>query len=170
LAQQIYGSVSQVLDKAIAAPVVPILSKLYKLKNKEDFTKVYDRKLKQMGMISLAGLFIFTLVGQDMLNFFVGYGNVSFENISQLWWIMIWLGGMFVGGVAGQITSSAFYASGDTITPTRIGIYTYTFYIPLKILLFYLFGVKGLAIITSVFVLINLFFQNHLLKSNETKF
>jgi putative peptidoglycan lipid II flippase len=170
LAQQMYGSFSHVLDKAIAAPVVPILSKLYKLRNKEDFIKVYDRKLKQMGMISLASLFIFALVGQDILSFLVGHGNINAKNISDLWWIMIWLGGMFVGGVAGQITSSAFYASGDTKTPTRIGIYTFTFYIPLKILLFYFFGVKGLAIITSIFVLINLFFQNHLLKSNGTKF
>jgi putative peptidoglycan lipid II flippase len=170
LAQQMYGSVSQVLDKAIAAPVVPILSKLYKLRNKEDFIEVYDRKIKQMGMISLASLFIFALVGQDMLSFFVGHGKINAKNISDLWWIMIWLGGMFVGGVAGQITSSAFYASGDTTTPTLIGIYTFTFYIPLKILLFYFFGVKGLAIITSIFVLINLFFQNHLLKSNGPKF
>ena len=168
LAQQIYGSVSQVLDKAIAGPVVPILSKLYKLRNKEDFIKVYDQKLKLMGMISLSSLFIFALVGQDMLNFFARHGNINAKNISELWWIMLWLGGMFVGGVAGQITSSAFYASGDTITPTRIGIYTYTFFIPLKISVFYLFGIKGLAIITSLFVLINLFFQNHLLKSNRT--
>ena len=168
LAQQIYGSVSQVLDKAIASPVVPILSKLYKLRNKEEFIKVYDQKLKLMGMISLASFFIFALVGEDILNFFVGHGNINAKNISELWWIMIWLGGMFVGGVAGQITSSAFYASGDTTTPTRIGIYTYTLYIPLKILIFYFFGVKGLAIITSLFVLINLFFQNYLLKSNRT--
>jgi putative peptidoglycan lipid II flippase len=168
LAQQIYGSVSQVLDKAIAGPVVPILSKLYKLRNKEDFIKVYNQKLKLMGMISLSSLLIFALVGQDMLNFFARHGNINAKNISELWWIMLWLGGMFVGGVAGQITSSAFYASGDTITPTRIGIYTYTFFIPLKISVFYLFGIKGLAIITSLFVLTNLFFQNHLLKSNRT--
>jgi putative peptidoglycan lipid II flippase len=170
LAQHIYGAISQVLDKAIAAPVVPILSKLYKQGNEADFRNLYYRKLMQMGVISLVGVFFIALFGQEMLNLFVGHGNITTTNISELWWIMIWLGGMFVGGVAGQISSSAFYASGDTKTPTRIGIYSYTFYMPLKIILFYIYGVQGLAIITSVFVLVNLFFQNHLLQCNGTKF
>jgi putative peptidoglycan lipid II flippase len=163
LAQQIYGAISQILDKAIAAPVVPILSKLYKQGNEADFINLYYRKLMQIGVISLVGVLFIALFGQEMLYFFVGHGNISPKNISELWWIMIWLGGMFVGGVAGQISSSAFYASGDTKTPTRIGIYSYTFYMPLKIVLFYFYGVQGIAIITSAFVLVNLFFQNHLL-------
>ena len=108
----------------------------------------------------------------DVINYAINLNirNISAKNISELWWIMIWLGGMFVGGVAGQISSSAFYASGDTKTPTRIGIYSYTFYMPLKIVLFYFYGVQGIAIITSAFFLVNLFFQNHLLQNNGTKF
>jgi putative peptidoglycan lipid II flippase len=170
LAQQIYGAISQILDKAIASPIVPMLSNLYKQKNESDFRKLYYRKLMQMGVISLLWFLFIALFGQEMLNLFVGHGNISDKNISELWWIMIWLGGMFVGGVSGQISNSAFYASGDTKTPTRIGIYSYTIYMPLKIILFIFYGVKGLAIITSVFFLVNLFFQNHSLKSNFNKF
>ena len=170
LAQQIYGAVSQVLNNAIVAPLVPQLSKLHKLGDVVGFQRAYHRKLLQMGMIGLVGILVIGLFGQTMLDLLVGYGNVSANNVAQLWWIMIWLGGMFVGGAMGQISSSAFYASGDTITPTRIGIYSYTFYIPLKITLFYYFGLIGLALTTSMFLLVNVFFQNRQLKNNSFEF
>ena len=164
LAQQIYGAVSQVLNKAIAAPLVPMLSKLHKAGDKDGFRRTYHRKLMQVGAVSVAGLIILGLFGQGMLDLLVGHGNVSANNVAELWWIMIWLGGMFVGGAMGQISSSSFYASGDTTTPTRIGIYSYTFYIPAKFVLFYYFGVSGLALVTSIFFLANLFLQNPQLK------
>lgn len=164
LAQQIYGAVSQVLNKAIAAPLVPMLSKLHKAGDRDGFRRAYHQKLWQVGAISLAGLFILGLFGQELLDLLVGHGNVSAGNVKELWWIMLWLGGMFVGGVMGQISSSSFYASGDTTTPTRIGIYSYTFYIPAKLTLFYYFGVMGLALVTSVFVLVNFLLQDRQLK------
>lgn len=164
LAQQIYGAVNQVINKAIAAPLVPLLSKLHKAGDNLGFRRAYNRKLLQVGAISLAGLLVIGLFGQAMLDLLIGHGNVSTANVQELWWIMVWLGGMFLGGVMGQISSSAFYASGDTTTPTRIGIYSYTFYIPTKFALFYYFGVLGLALLTSVFVLVNFFLQNRQLK------
>jgi len=160
LAQQIYGAVSQVLNKSIATPLVPRLSKFHKSGDLVSFRRLYHRKFLQTGIISLLGIFVFGLIGQGMLNLLVGYGNVSGNNIAELWWIMIWLSGMFVGGAMGQLSSSAFYAFGDTTTPTRIGIYSYTFYIPLKLILFHYFGVMGLALVTSTFLLVNLCLQS----------
>jgi putative peptidoglycan lipid II flippase len=164
LAQQIYGAVNQVINKAIAAPLVPLLSKLHKAGDRDGFRRAYFRKLLQVGAISLAGLLVLGLSGQTLLDLLVGHGNVSPDNVKELWWIMVWLGGVFVGGAIGQISSSSFYASGDTKTPTRIGIYSYTFYIPTKLALFYYFGVLGLALSTSMFVLVNFLFQHHQLK------
>lgn len=169
LAQQIYGAVNQVINKAIAAPMVPLLSKLHKAGDVNGFRRVYRRKLLQVCVTSLAGLSLLSLHGRAMLDLLIGHGNVSADNVEQLWWIMVWLGGMFVGGVLGQISSSSFYASGDTTTPTRIGIYSYTFYIPAKIAMFYYFGISGLALITSMFVLVNFFLQNWQLNKQLNK-
>jgi putative peptidoglycan lipid II flippase len=169
LAQQIYGAISHVLEKAVASPLIPILSKLYKQGNKAGFRQVYLQKIKLIVIIGLTCVFLIFLMGQDLLRLVVGHGNITSNNINELWWVMIWLCGMFVGGVAGQISSSAFYASGDTKTPTRIGIYSYTLYIPLKVILFYFFGVMGLAITTSVYILVNLFFQNYFLFNKKIK-
>ena len=164
LAQQIYGAVSQVINKAVAAPLVPMLSKFHKEGDIEGFRRAYRRKLLQVSAISIASLLIFGLFGEVILKLLVGHGNVSYEDVDKLWWIMIALGGMFFGSVIGQISSSSFYASGDTVTPTRIGICTYTFYIPAKLALYYYFGVLGLALMTSIFFLVNFLLQNSYLK------
>ncbi len=163
-AQQIYGAVSQVINKAIAAPLVPVLSKFHKASDIEGFRRAYYRKLSQVGILSLVGILFVGLVGQTMLHLLIGYGNISANNVDELWWMMIWLSGVFVGGAVGQISSSSFYALGDTVTPTRIGMYSYTFYIPAKFVLFYYYGVMGLALSTGAFVLVNFFLQNWQLK------
>jgi putative peptidoglycan lipid II flippase len=167
LAQQIYGAVSQVINKAIAAPVVPVLSKLHKTGDKNGFRQAYYRKLWQVGSIGVAGLLILGLFGQMVLDLLVGYGNVGADHVKELWWIMIWLGGMFIGGAAGQICSSSFYACGDTKTPTRMSMLTYTVYIPGKVFAFYLSGVVGLAMATSIYYIINLLLQVYLLEKKQ---
>jgi putative peptidoglycan lipid II flippase len=167
LAQQIYGAASQVLNKAITAPLVPVLSMLHKAGDKAGFRRAYHRKLLQVGAISLAGLLILGLLGQALLTFLVGHGNVSASNVTELWWIMIWLGGMFFGGAAGQVTSTSFYACGDTVTPTRMSMLTYTAYIPGKVIAFYYWGVVGLAIATSIYYMANLSLQIYWLEKKS---
>ncbi|MHB1245465.1 MAG: murein biosynthesis integral membrane protein MurJ [Sulfuriferula sp.] len=167
LAQQIYGAASQVLNKAITVPLVPVLSMLHKTGNKAGLRRVYYRKLLQVGAISLVGLLILGLLGQEMLTFLVGHGNVSASNVVELWWIMIWLSGMFIGGGMGQICSSSFYACGDTTTPTRMSMLTYTAYIPGKVIAFYFWGVVGLAIATSIYYMANLSLQIYLLEKKS---
>ena len=164
LAQQIYGAVNQVINKAIAAPLVPLLSKLHKAGDAEGFQQAYRRKLMQVGAISLVSLLVLGLFGQAMLVLLVGHGNVSADNVKELWWILIWLGGMFVGGLAGQICSNSFYACGDTITPTRMSMLSYTAYIPCKVAAFYIWGLVGLATATSIYYMTNLSLQVYLLE------
>lgn len=162
LAQQIYGAVSQVLHKAIAVPLVPILSILHKAGSKYELRARYRRKMLQVGGLSVAGLLVFVIGGHEVVALFVAYGNVSTHDATELWWIMIWLAGMFVGGTVGQVAASSFYACGDTVTPTRMSMITYTAYIPAKVIAFYLWGVAGLAISTSVYYVANLLLQIYL--------
>ena len=64
----------------------------------------------------------------------------------------------------GQITSVSFYAMGDTKTPTKLSIWTYTIFIPVKVLSFLSYGLIGLAITTSIFVSVNFALQFYLLE------
>lgn len=164
LAQQIYSAMSQVLNKAMAAPLVPVLSRLHKAGDRHGFRRAFYRKLAQMSALGLFGLIAVGVLGQSLLALWADYGNVSASDANNLGWIMVWLGGLFVGGVTGQICSFAFYACGDTVTPTWMSIATYTVYIPGKIMAFYLWGVMGLALATSVYYLTNTLLQMYLLE------
>ena len=88
---------NQVISKAIVAPLVPILSKLHKAGDARGFQRAYRQKLLQVGVISCASLLILGLFGQVMLILLVGHGNVSTNNVKELWWIMLLMGGVFVG-------------------------------------------------------------------------
>lgn len=167
LAQQIYAAVSQVVNKAIVTPMVPQLSKLHKDGETAEFQRIYRRNILRVGLISITGMAILGLFGRVLLDTLIGHGRVSADNVQELWWIMIWLAGAFVGGALGQISSSSFYASGDTKTPTYIGIWSYTLYIPAKIVAYYSFGIVGLALATSSFYIINFALQDRHLKSGR---
>jgi len=164
LAQQIYGAINQVLNKAIAAPMVPRLSTLYKACDYAGFRQLYYKRLVQMSAVAVVSFVLIGAFGQFFLGLLIGHGRVSTDNVKDLWWILIWLGGMFIGGATGQITSTTFYACGDTSTPTRMSMLTYTVYTPSKITAFYLWGVCGLAIATSIYLMANLISQLYFLK------
>ncbi|HTE89416.1 MAG TPA: lipid II flippase MurJ, partial [Terriglobales bacterium] len=159
LAQQIYGAGSGVLSKAIAFPLVPRLSLLHKAGDNPAFRRAYRRKLWHVGLITVSLFLIVVVSGNSLLRLLVGHGAVADANVRTLWVIMLGLGGMFVGGAMGSVTASSFYARGDTRLPTRLGMITYTIYIPIKIAAFGLGGLLGLAISASAFHLVNLGLQ-----------
>ena len=167
LAQQIYGAANQILNKAISSPLVPLLSQYHKSNDKEGFRKIYFNKLFQVILICLIGVLILVVFGKSILQILVGHGNVTERNVTILWWTMIYLSGMFIGGAGGQICASSFYSSGDTVTPTRMSAVTYTIYVPAKIITFSFLGVKGLALVTSSYYMINFLFQIYLLRKKR---
>ena len=159
LAQQIYGAGAGVVSKAIAAPLVPRLSLLHKAGDHPAFRRAYRRKLWQVGLLTGSLLIVVVAFGDSLLRLLVGHGAVTEANVRTLWLLMLGLGGMFMGGALGSVTTSSFYARGDTRLPTRLGMITYTIYIPIKIIAYSLGGVLALAISVSAFYLINLLLQ-----------
>jgi len=98
-------------------------------------------------------------VGEPLLRQMIGHGGIKTGNVHQLWLIMVALSGVLIGGTSGQVISSAFYALGDTRTPTMLFIVTYTIYIPIKIVVFMKYGVLGLAAVTSIHLAVNFLLQ-----------
>ncbi|MBC5784879.1 virulence factor MviN [Ramlibacter sp. USB13] len=164
LAQQLYAAANEVMDKAIASPLVPRLSTLHKRGQRQEFRRAYHQHLLLVCALSLGGLLVLGVVGRPLLDLVFGWRNITASDVETLWWILLWLGGVFVGGIGGQISAGTFYALGDTRTPTRLGVITYTFYIPAKIAAFFAYGVMGLALMTSLFSLVNLVLQMVLLQ------
>lgn len=164
LAQRIYAAGGQIFNQALCAPAVPVLSSLFKLGEFDKLKHEFRKKLTQIALVGVALLVMLVVVGRPALEMLLGYGSFGAESVETLWLILIWLGGMFFGSGTGQLCASTFYAMGDTRTPTKLSIITYTLYIPIKILSFWVWGIKGLAISTSVYFLCNFVLQFYLLE------
>lgn len=160
LAQQIYSSGCQVLNKAIATPLNTKLSREFKSSNFTKFDQHYKNAITLNLLITLVTFALIFLAGKYALELLIEYDKFQEDDVENLWWILVCLGGTFISGALGQISSTALYSCGDTKTPTKIGVITYSFYIPLKIIIFFQYGMEGLAISTSIFVTINFLLQH----------
>jgi len=154
--QQIYGAVSELINKSIAIPLIPVLSKLREEKNRDILLHTYNQKLWQVAVLSLLGLLIIVVLGQDLLSIFVRYGRLSSQNLELLWFAMVLMLGRFVFGNIGMIMTSMLYSLGDTKKLTENGVLAYTFGMAIKIILFYFFGILGLALGVTIHYMIHM--------------
>lgn len=155
LAQKLFDSGNQILNKAIAAPLVPTLAALAKRGEWRSYRRSYRKRLLLMSGLVGGIYLVVAIAGQLLLRILIGHGKFTAGNVHTLWFLMLCLGGVLVGGAVGQITTVSFYAFKNTHTPARLGIWSYTFYIPLKVLAFQRFQLAGLATATSLFTLFN---------------
>lgn len=155
IAQQIYMAGSTVLGKAVTSPMVPELSKLAELGKWKEFKQLYIRRLSFLLSLAFIGSLLLISIGFPLLEIIFNYNEFSTEDIETLWALLIALSGVWIGGVMGQILSSAFYTIGDTKTPTKIGSWGFTLGIAFKIIGFYIGGIMGIAIGTSIYYILN---------------
>jgi len=153
LARQVYLGIHLILNKAITAPTVPSLAAYAKRGAWDEFFHTYRSRLAMNLAPTAAGLALVAVAGRPLLRRLVGFGGITGANVDLLWFLLLALGGMLVGAALGQVTTAAFYAAGDTRTPTRIAMLTFTLAIPLKVVLFWRFGLVALALATSLYAL-----------------
>jgi putative peptidoglycan lipid II flippase len=169
IGQQIYSAINLIITKAISAPTVPRLALAAKSGDWPNFRRIYRHRLLWMAALAVAACIILVVFGEALLHLLIGHGGITAGNVRMLWWIMLGLIGLLIGGTAGQVTAVAFYAMGDTKTPTMLFVWTFTVYIPIKVLVFLHYGLLGLAIATSVHLIINFLLQLVILEKVTTR-
>lgn len=153
--QQIYNAINQVISKTIISTSVPTLSELHKKGNRKNINELFVKKIIILSII-LTIIFIFMISFSELfLSIYTANSNLSKDNISQLWYLFIYLAGYLIGAGLGQMSASAFYACGNTRTPTKMSVINYTIYVPFKIIAYMMWGIKGLALSTSIYFLFN---------------
>ena len=153
---QLYASAHTVLNRAIVAPVVPMLARASAAAEWRNFSEVSRRRLRLMLWITIGSIPLLLFLGRPVLSAVLGHGRFTGDRIGELWVILLLLSGVWIGGAAGQVLSTSFYSTGDTRTPMRIGVIGFTIAILLKLMAFHAFGITGLAIAASVYYLGNM--------------
>lgn len=159
IGQQIYSVINLVITKASSAPIAPRLAIAAKSGEWTSFRHIYRHQLLWMAALTLCACITLVFFGEPLLHVMIGHGGITAQNVRLLWWIMLALIGMMIGGTAGQLIAVAFYAMGDTKTPSILIILTYTIYVPIKLLVFLRYGLIGLSIAASVYLVFNFLLQ-----------
>jgi putative peptidoglycan lipid II flippase len=154
-AQQIYRAGNMIVTKAIDSPLFPRLAHFAKAIEWESYKKSYRSRLGWMLLISTCSYLLLIIAGRPIFSLLIGYGAVSDANVTTLWLLMVALGGVVFGGLTGQIFTTAFYAKGNTVMPTRVGVIGFTLGVIIKVLAFSQWGVIGLAAGTSIYYILN---------------
>jgi putative peptidoglycan lipid II flippase len=155
LAQQLYNAGNVVLNKSITSPSVPMLAKNAHEGNWAGTRNILRKKLLLLGLIVSVVLAIQLFFGESILFHIFAFKNFGQEEVFKLWQILLCLTGVLIGGAIGQQLSSSFYAQGETIIPTKVGIVGYIFGIIFKIVGFYFWGIFGLAAGATFYYLLN---------------
>ena len=145
MARQIYTAGHAVANRAVTAPVVPTLAQLADRGAWAEFRRV--RTLRVLWATAAASAIFLALIflGRPVLSLFFGRSSFRPEQVEQAWLLLLVLAGVWIAGVTSQVLAAALYAQGDTRTPTRAGVVSFTAGIGLKVAGAYFWGVWGIA-------------------------
>jgi putative peptidoglycan lipid II flippase len=152
LAQQLYGVVNQVLTRAVINPIMPALARQAAQGRWSAFRRLVTRRLV-LCIVLLGAVWVAILVIGRPLMLAILHPWLTPDQIALLHTVLVLLAGVWFGGAAGQVFTVAFYAGGNTATPTLTGMVGFTVLIPVKIAAFWAGGVPGLAAATSLHLL-----------------
>ncbi|MFZ4059145.1 MAG: lipid II flippase MurJ [Ferruginibacter sp.] len=163
LAQQLYGMGNGILNKVFINTLIPQMAQKSFEKDQKGLEKIFWRRFVLLTIISIVFYLLLVFIGKPVLGYLFSFKSFTYAEVERLWWILILLAGIWFGGLLGTLTSSTFYAVGDTKTPTLLTAVIFTVYLPFKIICFKNYGIAGLAISISVYMLLTLLFQLYFL-------
>ncbi len=103
IGQQLYSAITLIVTKAISTPTVPRLAIAAKSSDWPGFRRIYRERLLWMTGVSFLGGALLLVFGESVLHQMIGHGGITASNVHLLWWIMIALLGVLIGGTVGQV-------------------------------------------------------------------
>lgn len=153
LVRQVLEAGAGLLARTHIATVVPILAQTAGAGESSRFSAIYlVRKSQVMWLAS--GLLFFTWTGAALVVNFPDFALPESAPADVLALIPL-LSGVLVFSATGGLAASAFYALGDTRTPTIVGVLGFTFFAALKLWIHPRFGVLGVALASSAYFATN---------------
>lgn len=154
-ALQLYQMFLFIVEKGLAAPLVTKAALHAREETLPELRKDYLHAAMVALLMALSLWTVVWLAGSRGLELLVGYGSVTTQNIQSLMQLMLVLGAMPVAGIFGQLAAACLYGLGATAKVTRVGIINFFIAVGMKFLLFWQFGLIGLAIGIVAYQLLN---------------
>ena len=166
LAQQLYAAGNSILTKVLVNTMMPEMSRVHAAMDNKRYNQLLKKRLLASFLSTVVVFAVILLAGKWILGFIFSFKKFETRDISTLWWLLVLLTGYWIGALAGSVSSAAFYAKGDTSTPTKIGAVAFTLYIPIKIFCYFKFGITGLAISISAYYIASFLLQLFFLRKH----
>lgn len=158
LAQTITTSVSSILERSIATPLIPKLSKFVQETNFKKVRIIYKQLLVKIFIIIFISILTIFLIKDEIINLLQMILNTNRSSSKEIINLGLILSGNIFASVTGGALVSVFYAFGDTKTPVFIGTIGFLIGVILKFILFFKFNIIGLAMASSFYLCFNIIF------------
>lgn len=151
LAQQFHGTIAGVFGKVWGNTAISELAVFAKQKDSHSFGQLYNRRLAILALISCGTVVLLWLAGREGLTLLLGHGKMSDVDIAALWEIMLASAGVLVFACIGVIVVGAYYAVGDTRTPTYLSMASFSVFVAIKYFAFHSLGAIGVALAATCY-------------------
>ena len=156
LAQRTYGAAGRILNQGIVTPMMPQLSRLAFQDDWEAFCKLRLAKLKEMVLLTvlmtLPMLLLWAFSARLLVLLPGHFAHVNPESVQKMAVVFSLMSGMLL--FPNQCLSAAYYAQGDTTTPTKIWSVSFVIGSAAKIIGFFVAGLMGIALAVSFYNLL----------------
>ena len=146
--QQVFAALSALLNRVLLAPNSPQLTKLNNKKHTEGFQQLFQKIIKKVLFLNI--LCFFGLLLACLINSFIPEIKIANTLIDDWLYVALLTSGMILGGTLGGVFTVRYYSKGNTMTPTKVSLFSFLNGCLLKLAAFSLFGFSGLLIARSV--------------------
>jgi putative peptidoglycan lipid II flippase len=155
LVSRFFGAAQRMVSQGLLAPYLPQLSRFAEDRNWPAFRALYGRQSKWVLAVTatvVVGIEVSALALLAWLSRgdHLFLGNVTADNVRQIAWLSAFVAGALPCSVLANGYANAYYAQGDTSTPSRIGVTIFTAGLFLRAIGFWLGGIEGIAIAGTI--------------------
>lgn len=156
LAHSAMAALAGLLERSVCMPVTPSLARSAAAGDADTTRRLYRHSVVITAMAT-AAVGVGLVLVQPWWGTLAGLVfRVPEQTARELWWVCLHLLGFLFVAASGTAVVSVYYALGDTRTPARIGLAGFLLGVVAKSVGFWLMGLQGLALATSLYYLGNL--------------
>jgi peptidoglycan biosynthesis protein MviN/MurJ (putative lipid II flippase) len=148
LGQRVQGAAVRVMNEALVTPTVPMLARIAAAHQWDSLKAVYRHQRWRVAVAAIglaAGIVIISTAAHQWLALIAPSPPIA-DTIRRLVPVLGCLSGIAATASLSHSLTTAFYAMGDTVTPSKVGAAMYTVALAAKVVGAVLGGLQGIAL------------------------